>query len=133
MAQFNITIGCNFEEWWRYNIIAVCEACYTNGERAEFSSQESIIADIGAELSECPDIYPKDRTLHFTIESGDYLNLLIYVIPHTSAKAKHIGVTDTFPLSIEVKVGKRVILREECEVNLWAGSNISLLEVGKEQ
>jgi hypothetical protein len=133
MAQFNITIGCNFEEWWRYNIIAVCEACYTNGERAEFSSQESIIADIGAELNECPDIYPKDRTLHFTTESGDYLNLLIYVIPHTSAKAKHIGVTDTFPLSIEVKVGKRVILREECEVNLWAGSTISLLEVGKEQ
>ena len=132
MAIFDITIDCNFKEWWRYNIIAICEACRADVQRIGFASQESFIADIGAELSEKPDIYPKSRALHFTTESADYINLLIYVIPHTSPRATLLDRVLPFPLSVTVKADGKSILEKECEVNQWAGENISLLEIGKE-
>lgn len=133
MAIFNITIDCAFKEWWRYNIITVCEACREDGERVSFASQESIIADIGAELSEQPDIYPDDRTLRFTTEEADYVNLLIYVIPHTSPRAEFLDTAQPFPVTVEVASDNKIILRKECEINQWAGENISLLNIGKEQ
>lgn len=133
MAIFNITIDCAFKEWWRYNIIAICESCRGDGERVGFASQESFIADIGAELSEQPDIYPNDRTLRFTTEEADYANLLIYVIPHTSPRADFLDTAQPFPITVEVIANDKVVMRRECEVNQWAGENISLLNIGKEE
>ena len=133
MVIFDVTIDCSFKEWWRYNIIAICEACRADGERVDFASQESFIADIGAELSEKPDIYPKSRALHFTTKSADYINLLIYVIPHSLPHAAHPETVQPFPVSVKVKADGKSIFKKECEVNQWAGENITLLEIGKEE
>ena len=102
MSSFKVSISSNFEELWRYNIVLVCEVCSAQDERIEYLSQESHIAPVGANLTAPPIDYDAKRTLSLSTKEGDYLNILVYVVPHTLPTTNDIIKTKPFPLIVKV-------------------------------
>ena len=130
MKRFNITISSNFEELWRYNIIAVCELCSADGKRIEYKSQESTIAAVGSNLSSPPADYNVERTIVMESAEGEYINLLVYIVPHTLPSTDDIYQTKPFSMNIKVKTKEGVVLNQMFKINQWSGDNIALSKVG---
>jgi hypothetical protein len=133
MSSFKITISSRFEELWRYNIIAVCELCSAEGERIEYKSKESNIAPVGSNLSAPPVDYDSKRTIVLESGEGDFVNLLVYVIPHTLPSTSDIYKTKNFHLTVKVEADKEILLNQVFDINQWSGDNISLDRVGAKE
>lgn len=134
MSSFKVSISSNFEELWRYNIVLVCEVCSAQDERIEYLSQESHIAPVGANLTAPPIDYDTNRTLSLSTKEGNYLNILVYVVPHTLPTTNDIIKTKPFPLIVKVVDEKKeVLVNQVFKVNQWAGDNISLKKVGAKE
>ncbi|MBO7220163.1 MAG: hypothetical protein J6V21_03115 [Alistipes sp.] len=133
MSSFKITISSRFEELWRYNIIAVCELCSAVGERIEYKSKESNIAPVGSNLSAPPVDYDSKRTIVLESGAGDFVNLLVYVIPHTLPTTSDIYKTKNFHLTVKVEADKEILLNQVFDINQWSGDNISLDRVGAKE
>lgn len=130
MSRFRVAISSKFEELWRYNLVAVCELCSTNGERIEYKSQESTIAPVGSNLVAPPADYNSKRTIKIESEDGDFINLLIYIIPHTLPTTNDIFDTKPFHLSVKVSMNDEEIVNRIFDINQWSGENIALEEIG---
>ena len=75
--------------------------------------------------------YSTDRALTLTSADGDYLNILVYVIPHTLPSTNDIIKTKPFTLIVKVENEKKEsILNQAFKINQWSGDNISLEKVG---
>ena len=131
MSRFKVSVSSNFKELWRYNIVLVCELCSAKGERIEYLSKESYIAPVGSNLDSAPIDYSADRTLTLTTQKGDYVNILVYVVPHTLPTTDDVFKTKPFPLIVKVVDDKReVIVNQVFDVNQWSGDNIAIKKVG---
>ena len=131
MSTFKVSVSSKFEELWRYNIVLVCELCNAKGERIDYLSEESFIAPVGSNLDAAPIDYSVDRTLRLTTKEGDYLNILVYIIPHTLPSTDDIIKTKPFPLIVKIENDKKEILVNQAfKINQWSGDNIALNKVG---
>ena len=131
MSAFKVSVSSKFEELWRYNIVLVCEVCNANDERIDYLSEESFIAPVGSSLDSAPIDYSADRTLRITTKDGDYLNILVYVVPHTLPSTNDIVKTKPFPLVVKVENDKKdILVNQAYKINQWSGDNIALDKVG---
>ncbi len=126
MSRFKVSVSSRFEELWRYNIVVVCELCSAEGERIEFKSVDSIVAPVGSNLAAAPNDYVADRKLQLNSEDGAYINLLVYVVPHTLPATDDISKTKPFPLIIKVEGDGEVLINQIFDINQWSGDNITL-------
>jgi len=126
MSRFKTSVSSSFKELWRYNITLVCELCSADGERVEYKAEESIVAPVGSNLQSTPADYPKSRTVIVESGDGDYLNILIYVVPNTLPTTNEIYNTKPFPLIVKVENEDKVALNQVFEINQWSGDNITL-------
>jgi hypothetical protein len=131
MSKFKVSVSSRFEELWRYNIVLVCELCSAQNERIDYQSKESFIAPVGSNLETAPMDYSTDRTLTLTSQDGEYLNILVYVVPHTLPSTNDIIKTKPFSLVVKVENEKKEsIVNQAFKINQWSGDNISLEKVG---
>ena len=131
MSSFKVSVSSKFEELWRYNLIVVCEVCSAKDERIEFLSKESTIAPVGSNLQAAPLDYSVDRTLRLSTQEGEYINLLVYIIPHTLPTTNDIIKTKPFSLLVKVENdSKEVLVNQAFKINQWSGDNIALKKVG---
>ena len=131
MSKFKVSVSSRFEELWRYNIVLVCELCSAQNERIDYQSKESFIAPVGSNLEAPPMDYSTDRTLTLTSQDGEYLNILVYVVPHTLPSTNDIIKTKPFSLVVKVENEKKEsIVNQAFKINQWSGDNISLEKVG---
>ena len=131
MSKFKVSVSSRFEELWRYNIVLVCELCSAQNERIDYQSKESFIAPVGSNLEIAPMDYSTDRTLTLTSQDGEYLNILVYVVPHTLPSTNDIIKTKPFSLVVKVENEKKEsIVSQAFKINQWSGDNISLEKVG---
>ena len=131
MSTFKVSVSSKFEELWRYNLVLVCEVCDAKGERLDYLAEESCVAPVGSNLDAAPIDYSVDRTLHIKTKEGDYLNILVYIIPHTLPSTDDIIKTKPFPLIVKVENEKKEILVNQAfKINQWSGDNIALKKVG---
>ena len=131
MSRFKVSVSSRFEELWRYNIVLVCELCSAQNERIDYQSKESFVAPVGSNLSTPPIDYSTDRMLTLTSSDGDYLNILIYVIPHTLPSTNDIIKTKPFSLAVKVENDdKEILVKQVFNINQWSGDNISLEKIG---
>ena len=131
MSKFKVSVSSRFEELWRYNIVLVCELCSAKNERIDYQSKESFIAPVGSNLETAPMDYSTDRTLTLTSQDGEYLNILVYVVPHTLPSTNDIIKTKPFSLVVKVENEKKEsIVNQAFKINQWSGDNISLEKVG---
>ena len=131
MSRFKISVSSRFEELWRYNVVLVCELCDANGERIDYLAEESFIAAVGSNLEVPPVDYSVDRTLRIATKEGDYINVLVYVVPHTLPSTNDIFKTKPFSLVVKIEnEQKEPLVNQVFKVNQWSGDNISLEKVG---
>lgn len=131
MSRFKISVSSRFEELWRYNIVLVCELCDANGERIDYLAEESFIAAVGSNLEVPPVDYSVDRTLRIATKEGDYINVLVYIVPHTLPSTNDIFKTKPFSLVVKIEnEQKEPLVNQVFKVNQWSGDNISLEKVG---
>ena len=131
MSTFKVSVSSKFEELWRYNIVLVCEVCSTNDERIDFVSEESFVAPVGSNLDAAPIDYSVDRTLRLTTKDGAYVNVLVYIIPHTLPSTNDIIKTKPFPLIVKIENEKKeTLVNQAFKINQWSGDNIALKKVG---
>ena len=131
MSTFKVSVSSKFEELWRYNIVLVCEVCNDKGERLDYLSEESYVAPVGSNLNAAPIDYSVDRTLRISTKEGDYLNILVYIIPHTLPSTNDIIKTKPFSLVVKVENNKKEnLINQAFKINQWSGDNIALNKVG---
>lgn len=132
MSRFKVSVSSSFEELWRYNIVLVCELCSADGSRIDFLSKESIIAPVGSNMTAPPTDYNADRELCCECGEGDYLNILLYIVPHTLPSTNDLYRIKLFSVVVKVDADKKRVLSQSFNVNQWSGENISLkVESGK--
>ena len=125
-----MSVSSRYEELWRYNLVAVCELCSAEGERIEFKSQESTVAPVGSNLLAPPADYNPKRTITIESAEGDYLNLLVYVIPNTLPVTNDIMKAKPFHLTVKVETDGEQLISRVYDINQWAGDNIALEKIG---
>ena len=130
MSKFRVSVSSRYEELWRYNLVAVCELCSAEGERIEFKSQESYVAPVGSNLLAPPADYNSKRTIAIETVEGDYLNLLVYVIPNTLPVTNDIMKAKPFHLTVKVETDGEQLISRVYDINQWAGDNIALEKIG---
>ena len=130
MSKFRVSVSSRYEELWRYNLVAVCELCSAEGERIEFKSQESTVAPVGSNLLAPPADYNPKRTITIESAEGDYLNLLVYVIPNTLPVTNDIMKAKPFHLTVKVETDGEQLISRVYDINQWAGDNIALEKIG---
>lgn len=130
MSKFKVLVSSRYEELWRYNLVAVCELCNAEGERIEFKSKESYVAPVGSNLTAPPADYDSKRTLTIESVEGDYVNLLIYVVPNTLPATNDIIEAKPFHLTVKVEANGEPIVSRVFDVNQWSGDNIALEKIG---
>ena len=130
MSKFKVSVSSRYEELWRYNLVAVCELCNAEGERIEFKSKESYVAPVGSNLVAPPADYDSKRTLTIESVEGDYVNLLIYVVPNTLPATNDIIEAKPFHLTVKVEANGKPIVSRVFDVNQWSGDNVALEKIG---
>ena len=131
MSRFKVSVSSRFEELWRYNIVLIGELCSAKNERIEYLSKESFIAPAGSNLATPPTDYDSNRKLVLESSEGEYLNILVYIVPNTLPSTNDIIKTKPFPLIVKVENEKKEILVNQVfDINQWSGDNISLKRVG---
>ena len=125
MANFTISIECDFYDLWRYNIITMASVM-REGEQVEVLKQCSEIAPVGAELQRAPEDYNSNRNILLTSGEADALTLYIYIIPHTLPKEQVVRFAPPFELDVKVKHGARIAYKHRYMINQWSGENISI-------
>lgn len=133
MSIFKVAVSSRFDELWRYNLVVVCELCSADGKRIEFLSKESFVAPVGSNLTAPPIDYNSNRTITLSCGKGNYLNILVYVIPHTLPLSNEIHKVESFPIVIKVTKSESTIVNQAFEINQWSGDNITLERVGAEK
>ena len=130
MSKFKVSVSSRYEELWRYNLVAVCELCNAEGERIEFKSKESYVAPVGSNLTAPPADYDSKRTLTIESVEGDYVNLLIYVVPNTLPATNDIIEAKPFHLTVKVEANGEPLVSRVFDVNQWSGDNVALEKIG---
>ena len=130
MSKFKVLVSSRYEELWRYNLVAVCELCNAEGERIEFKSKESYVAPVGSNLTAPPADYDSKRTLTIESVEGDYVNLLIYVVPNTLPATNDIIEAKPFHLTVKVEANGEPLVSRVFDVNQWSGDNVALEKIG---
>ena len=130
MSRFRVSVSSRYEELWRYNLVVVCELCSADGERIEFKSQESYVAPVGSNLLAPPADYNPKRTITIESADGDYLNILVYVVPNTLPVTNDIMKAKPFHLSVKVEADDEQLITRMYDINQWSGDNIALEKIG---
>ena len=125
MAIFTISLDTDFEEFWRYNLVAMAQVM-RNGEQLEILKHRSEIAPVGAELREPPKGYVAERDVVLRSGDADALVLYIYVIPHTLPRVTHTNDAPPFELRVKVKHGTTNVYSHRHMINQWSGDNIAI-------
>ncbi len=131
MSRFKVSVSSDFEQLWRYNIVLVCELCSDKDERIDYLSKESWVASVGSNLDAAPSDYSADRTLTITTAEGEYINILVYVLPHTLPTTNDIIKTKPFSLFVKVERDENeALVNQVFKINQWSGDNIAIEKVG---
>jgi hypothetical protein len=125
MASFTIRISSKFEQFWRYNMIVMCDVIRAD-ETHEIIKHESEIAPVGAELREPPIGYSANRDVVLKSSSATSATLYIYIIPHTLPATINVDDAPPFELVVDVKHGTKQIYSRRHEINQWSGENIAI-------
>ncbi len=89
------------------------------------------MASVGSNLEAAPSDYSADRRLSIATAEGEYINVLIYVLPHTLPTTNDIIKTKPFSLIVTIaKDDNDVIVNRVFSINQWSGDNIALNKVG---
>lgn len=123
---FTIEISSRYDGWWRYNAALMCGCFDASDNRIGFSSAETHIADVGANLREKPAGLPGTGTASLTTEPCDHLMLYIYIVPHTLPAGNDIGDTAPFEVEIRIAYGGRQLRAEKRLINQWSGASIEM-------
>ena len=130
MSRFKVTVSSRYAELWRYNIVVVYELCSADGQRIEYRAEESTIAPVGSNLAAPPADYKQSRTITMESNEGDYINLLVYIIPHTLPKTDIVADAKPFHLTIKVEADKAVLENRVFDINQFSGDNIAIERIG---
>lgn len=120
-----IDVKCDFEELWRYNIVAMVGA-YVNDEQVDLAKHASEIAPIGAMLTAPPEGYNPNRSFTLECKAAEVLTLYIYVIPHTFPQCRDVAEVEPFELELVVRRGKKAVYKHRYDINQWSGENIEI-------
>lgn len=123
---FTIEISSRYEGWWRYNAALMCGCFDAAGQRTDFASAASTVADVGANLRERPADLPADRRVTLSAPACDHLMLYVYVIPHTLPTDNDIDATRPFDLDLKITFAGRRLRTERYTINQWSGISLEL-------
>ncbi|MBR5853020.1 MAG: hypothetical protein IKY74_02340 [Alistipes sp.] len=127
MKGYLVKISCDFEEFWRYNLV-VMGSVLSGGEQSELIKYRSDVAAVGDNLLAKPEDYDEGRSrVELRSTEGvdaDALTLYIYIIPHTLPRTEIVSETKDFEFRVEVLHDDSRVYAHTFEVNQWSGDNI---------
>lgn len=130
MKPYIITIEGDKNEW-RYNLKIMGEAT-CNGERVDFFSYGSDVADLGSAIYEAPSNFEPRGVIRFESHPADALTLYIYGIPHTLPETMRVDEAVSPELHVIVSQDGAVLYNCRHLLNPWTGANIRV-ELGVEE
>lgn len=123
---FNIEVSSSFDGWWRYNVALMCGCFDAGGNRTDFVTASSHVADVGSGLRERPDGIAPDRSVALAAKPCDHLMLYIYLIPHTLPSGNDIADSDPFEVTLRIRCAGRKLRTEKLRINQWSGASVEM-------
>ena len=127
MSEYLVKISCDFEEFWRYNLV-VMGSMLKGGEQVDLMKFRSDVAAVGDNLLAKPVGYDESRR-RVELRSAnsvdaDALTLYIYIIPHTLPATDVVSEAEDFEFRVEIEYAGDRVYGHTFEVNQWSGDNI---------
>lgn len=123
---FRIEVSSRYDGFWRYNVALTCGCFDAEGNRTEFVTASSHVADVGSNLAQRPADLPEERTVVLSTEPCESLLGYLYIIPHSLPAANDIDAARPFDIALNVFCNGRRIRSERRAVNQWSGASIEL-------
>ena len=127
MSEYLVKISCDFEEFWRYNLV-VMGSMLKGDEQVNLMKFRSDVAAVGDNLLAKPVGYDESRR-RVVLRSAnsvdaDALTLYIYIIPHTLPATDVVSEAEDFEFRVEIEHAGDRVYGHTFEVNQWSGDNI---------
>lgn len=124
--SFRVKISSDFEEFWRYNVLGYCGCFDEEGNRVEYHAIDDTIAPLDSDYDSCPEGCPLTRSVEFETVESRYMQLFIYVLPHSIHLFSVVEKYPPYILSVQVWHGERLIIDKQVLVNCWSGAEVEL-------
>lgn len=122
---YDIEVGSDFKEWWRYNVIIMCGG-FDGEQRKYVTSTEDAIAEIGTNIERAPDGYPKERITRLHTDDCVRIALYIYIIPHSLPQGRDIERSKPFEVTLHVAHNGEQPFTKTFSINQWSGASLEL-------
>ena len=127
MSEYLVKISCDFEEFWRYNLV-VMGSMLKGGEQVDLMKFRSDVAAVGDNLLAKSVGYDESRRMvelrSANSVDADALTLYIYIIPHTLPTTDVVSEAEDFEFRVEIEHAGDRVYGHTFEVNQWSGDNI---------
>ena len=123
---FRIEVTSRFEGFWRYNVAMTCGCYDAAGQRTDFVTAQSHIADAGSGLAGPPAGYDPARRIVLTTGRCASIDCFLYLIPHTLPAIEAIDTAPPFEVEVAIRCNGRPLRTERHPVNQWSGLSLEL-------
>lgn len=123
---FTIEISSRYAGWWRYNVALMCGCFDAAGERTDFASAESHVAEVGANLPSKPADIVDNRSVQLVTPPCDHLVAYLYIIPHTLPAKNNIEGEKPFDIDLRISYDGRTLRSETRPINQWSGTSAEI-------
>ena len=123
---FTIEITSRHKIWWRYNVACTIGCFDAAGKRTGFASAASQIAEVGAQLRECPQGIDPQRKVWVTTADCESILGYIYIIPHTLPESRVIEESKPFEVEIRIAYNGKKLRSEKHKINQWGGASLEI-------
>ncbi len=129
--MYTLEIKSDYEELWRYNIIATCGGFDAEGRQLYFEGEEMIMSEtiknrIVAMMPPPKWFTSKEMTITLSCAEAYSLELYLYVIAHTMPEDRLVKNSPPFPMQVTLLRGEEEVASEIYEVNQWGGLTLDL-------
>ncbi len=126
--MYRVVITSQYEQLWRYNLLAMCAGFDALRERLYVVSGERIYREeINTEivaLPAPPSGFRVGEPFVLLCESAESLHLIIYVVTHTLPSNRDVESSPPFDVRVVIERDGEAVYDEPHEVNQWGGATI---------
>lgn len=122
---FQIAVSVSSPDVWRFNIVLTGGGFDSSGQRVDFASEHSHIANVGAQPeADLPTELP--RTLAISLSGCERIVAYIYFVPYCLPDQRSVVDVQSFDAEVVVTQDEQTIFKNLYSVNPWGGKAIEL-------
>ncbi len=124
LAGYITELGCDFPQWWRFNIFMIIVSFDISGKVIDYRSHVDKVYETGNLRDEAPAGYAPGRRTVLATPPCDHIVIYLYVMANTFPSSDAIRNSPPFSAELKVTSGDGKVHTKNLDVNQWGGCTL---------